>query len=62
MRSCPFCNGNDIRLSIKTAGGNRSKTNFHITLYCNNCKCCSPRLLYSTFNSILRDDEKFMVS
>lgn len=62
MRSCPFCNGNDIKLSIKSVGGNRIRTNFHVTLYCNDCKCSSPRLLYSTCNSCLSNEEKLIVS
>lgn len=43
IKSCPFCNSNNIGYSIKTCGSYRGQ--YHVAMYCKDCNCYGKRTL-----------------
>lgn len=43
IKSCTFCNSNNIGYSIKTCGSNRGQ--YHVAMYCKDCNCYGKRTL-----------------
>ena len=68
VKSCPFCNSKDIKISFKSMGKydkENKREKYHVTLYCNKCKATSPRVIANirldgciAFGSIMNPEDK----
>lgn len=45
LRSCPFCNGDNLGYSIKVASRKRDSATYHVCIYCKDCNCYGSRVL-----------------
>ena len=55
LKCCPFCGGEDIVYSVKTAG--RWERKYHVAMYCKDCNCYGKRVLITPTENTRYDVE-----